>query len=121
MEKKTAALPVINPHAAGIDIGSRTHWVAVDQNKENARSFGVYTQDYQQLIGYLREYGITSIAMESTGTYWQALFNALQEAGFDEVVVKCRGAKPASLIVSGFRSARRSGFTHWDCYQAVFC
>lgn len=68
MEKQTADLPVVNPHAAGIDVGSRTHWVAVDQNKENVRSFGVYTQDHHQLIDHLRQHGITSVAMESTGT-----------------------------------------------------
>ena len=37
-------------------IGSREHWVAVDQNKENVQSFGVYTQDHQHLIDYLRQY-----------------------------------------------------------------
>jgi len=69
MGKQTATLPVINAQAAGIDIGSREHWVAIDQNKENVRSFGVYTQDQQQLILHLQQHGITSVAMESTGTY----------------------------------------------------
>ncbi len=87
MKKQTTALPVVNPQAAGIDIGSREHWVAVDQNKENVRSFGVYTQDHQQLIDHLRQHGITSVAMESTGTYWQTLFNALQQAGFEVQLV----------------------------------
>lgn len=82
-KQTTVALSVVNPHAAGIDIGSRFHWVAVDQNKENVRSFGVYTNDHWQLILYLREHGITSVAMESTGSYWQTLFNALQKAGFE--------------------------------------
>jgi len=87
MGKSTAVLPIVNPHAAGIDIGSREHWVAIDQNKENVRSFGVYTQDHQHLIGHLRQYEITSVAMESTGSYWQTLFNALQEAGFEVLLV----------------------------------
>lgn len=87
MEKKTAVLPVVNSHAAGIDVGSRTHWVAVDQNKENVRSFGVYTQDHQQLIDHLRQHQITSVAMESTGTYWQTLFTNLQQAGFEVLLV----------------------------------
>ncbi len=55
--------------------------VAVDQNKENVRSFGVYTQDHEQLIVHLREYGITSVAMESTGSYGAKMLhpaNALQ-------------------------------------------
>ena len=87
MGKQTAVLPVINAQAAGIDIGSREHWVAVDQNKENVRSFGVYTQDHQQLILHLQQHGITSVAMESTGSYWQTLFSALQEAGFKVMLV----------------------------------
>ena len=87
MEKQTAALPVVNTHAAGIDIGSREHWVAIDQNKESVRSFGIYTQDHHQLIDHLREHSITSVAMESTGTYWQTLFNALQKAGFTVLLV----------------------------------
>ena len=68
-------------------IGSREHWVAVDQNKENVRSFGVYIQDHQYLIDHLRKHGITSVAMESTGSYWQTLFNALQKAGFFVLLV----------------------------------
>lgn len=87
MGKQTATLPVINAQAAGIDIGSREHWVAIDQNKENVRSFGVYTQDHQQLILHLQQHGITSVAMESTGSYWQTLFSALQEAGFKVMLV----------------------------------
>jgi hypothetical protein len=78
MRKLTSDLPIVNPYAACIDIGSREHWVAVDQNMENVKSFGVYTQDHQQLIDHLRLHGITTIAMESTGSYWQTLFNALQ-------------------------------------------
>lgn len=58
MGKQTATLPVVNAHAAGIDIGSREHWVAVDQDKENVKSFGVYTQEHQHLIDYLRQYSI---------------------------------------------------------------
>lgn len=87
MGKLTSDLPIINPYAAGIDIGSREHWVAVDQNKENVKSFGVYTQDHQLLINHLRQYGITSVAMESTGSYWQTLFSALQKAGFEVLLV----------------------------------
>jgi len=87
MEKKKLSLQVVNLHAAGIDVGSRSHVVAVDQNKENVRSFGVYTKDHELLISHLTDHGITSVAMESTGTYWQTLFNALQRAGFEVMLV----------------------------------
>ncbi|KAB7726614.1 transposase [Rudanella paleaurantiibacter] len=78
---------IIHPHAAGIDVGSRSHLVAIDQNKDNVREFGVYTNDHLQLIDHLRQHGITTIAMESTGSYWQTLFNALQQAGFEVLLV----------------------------------
>lgn len=78
---------IIHAQAAGIDVGSRSHLVAVDQNKENVREFGVYTKDHQALIRHLQHHGITTIAMESTGSYWQTLFNALQQAGFEVLLV----------------------------------
>ncbi len=87
MEKKELALQMVNIHAAGIDVGSRSHMVAIDQSKENVREFGVYTKDHEKLIAHLQSAGITTVAMESTGTYWQTLFNALQNAGFDVLLV----------------------------------
>jgi len=87
MKKQELSLQVINEHAAGIDIGSRFHMVAIDQLKENVRQFGVYTKDHEQLIDYLHNAGVTSIAMESTGNYWQTLFSVLQQAGFEVLLV----------------------------------
>jgi hypothetical protein len=87
MGTKELSLQIVNLRAAGIDVGSRSHMVAIDQNRENVREFGVYTKDYEELIVYLRNVGITTIAMESTGTYWQTLFNSLQAAGFEVMLV----------------------------------
>ncbi|MFC4231583.1 IS110 family transposase [Parasediminibacterium paludis] len=87
MKKQELSLQVVNEHAAGIDIGSRFYMVAIDQVKEHVRQFGVYTKDHEQLIDYLRNAGITSIAMESTGNYWQTLFSTLQQAGFEVMLV----------------------------------
>lgn len=87
MEKKKMSLQVINQYAAGIDVGSRTHVVVVDQNPENVRSFGVYTEDHHELIVYLNSHNITTVAMESTGSYWQTLFSVLQRSGFDVILV----------------------------------
>jgi hypothetical protein len=87
MKKDVLALPVINPYAAGIDVGARGHFVAIDQNTDHVKQFGVYTKDHMLLIEHLRAYGITTIAMESTGSYWQTLFNALQTAGFEVILV----------------------------------
>jgi transposase len=83
MQKKELSLQIVHPHAAGIDVGSRSHFIAVDQDPEHVMEFGVYTRDHLLLIEHLKKFGITTVAMESTGSYWQTLFNALQAAGFD--------------------------------------
>jgi transposase len=80
MEKNTISLQIVNPKAAGIDVGSRIHVVAVNQNVDNVRSFGIYTKDYHDMIEFLRNHEINTVAMESTGSYWQTLFSALQES-----------------------------------------
>lgn len=81
-------LPVVNLHAAGIDVGSRFHVVAVGQNKEqDAQQFGVTTPDLHDLCAYLQSRGIRHIVMESTGYYWIPLFWMLQSYGFEVMVV----------------------------------
>lgn len=93
MEEKKISLEVVNPHAAGIDIGSRSHWVAVGQNAEDVKEFGVYSQDQMELCDWLKSNNVTSIAMESTGTYWQNLFSTLVGQGFDVILVNGRQTK----------------------------
>lgn len=84
---KKMSMDVINANAAGIDIGSRFHYVAVGQRMEDVKMFGVYTKDHQEMIEWLTSMQIKTIAMESTGSYWQTLFFALQSAGFDVLLV----------------------------------
>jgi len=87
MAQKELSLQIVNPHAAGIDVGSRSYFVATGQDADSVREFGVYTKDHLLLINHLRSTGVTTIAMESTGSYWQTLFNALQAAGFEVLLV----------------------------------
>lgn len=89
MRKKKMEMEIINPNAAGIDIGSRSHFVAVGQSNEDVREFGVYAEDLQAICLHLKEYGVTSVAMESTGDYWQNLFTEL--INYDFEVVLCNG------------------------------
>jgi len=89
MEHKTLKMEVINPHAAGIDIGSRSHFVAIGQGKDDVKEFGVYNEDLQAVASWISEHQIKTVAMESTGTYWQSLFTVLQSAGFR--VILCNG------------------------------
>ena len=85
--KESISMDVIHVHAAGIDVGSRSHYVAVGQDPEDVSEFGVYTRDHQQMIEWLNQRSVTTIAMESTGNYWQTLFSALQGAGFEMLLV----------------------------------
>ena len=89
MEQESIAMEVINPQAAGIDIGSRSHWVAVGQAEQDVREFGVYNKDLFEMADWLMERNIKTIAMESTGTYWQNLFAVLISRGFH--VILCNG------------------------------
>ena len=88
--KKQISLEVVNSNAAGIDIGSRSHWVAVGQDAEDVKEFGVYSQDQLEMCHWLHSNGVTSIAMESTGTYWQNLFSTLVGQGFDVILANGR-------------------------------
>lgn len=85
--KQTEKMKIINPKAAGIDIGSKSHYVAIGQQSNQVKEFNVYSSGQQKIISYLKENGIVTIAMESTGSYWQSLFRILQDAGFEVLLV----------------------------------
>ena len=89
MKNKNVKMEIVNPCAAGIDVGSRSHFVAIGQSSTEVREFGVYNEDLHNLCKWLTENNIKTIAMESTGTYWQNLYAILQSAGFD--VLLCNG------------------------------
>ena len=82
-------LDIINPNCAGIDIGSKSHFVAVGQALEDVKEFGVYADDLTAICLHLKEYGITSVAMESTGNYWQNLYVELEKHQME--VTLCNG------------------------------
>jgi len=87
--KKKLEMEIINPNAVGIDIGSKSHFVAVGQVLDDVQEFGVYAEDLEAICRHLKEYGITSVAMESTGDYWQNLFTELIKHEFE--VILCNG------------------------------
>ena len=82
-------MDIINPNAAGIDIGSRSHFVAIGQSEKEIREFGVFADDNEQLTHWLLNNGIKTVAMESTGTYWQNLYLVIQSSGIE--VILCNG------------------------------
>jgi len=88
---RVEALPVQHPHAAGIDIGSRSHWVCVGFTTDAAscliREFPAHTAGLQAIAAFLREHQVNSIALESTGIYWVPLYELLQAEGFEVLLV----------------------------------
>jgi hypothetical protein len=71
-KSRAAALSITHPNAAGIDIGSASHFVAVspDRDDEPVREFASFTADLNAMADWLEACGIDTIAMESTGVYW---------------------------------------------------
>lgn len=95
---KTQALTLTHPNAAGIDIGSASHYVAVppDRDDEAVREFPSFTADLEALADWLVSCGVDTIAMESTGVYWIPLFELLESRGFTVLLVNARHVKNVS-------------------------
>jgi transposase len=87
------ALKTIQPNAAGIDLGSREHWVAVPplpDGSPNVERFGTTTPELVRLAEWLGRHKIITVAMESTGVYWIPLFEILDSRGFEVILVNAR-------------------------------
>jgi len=87
---QVAALPVLRPHACGIDIGSRSHWVCVGFEAADSglvQEFPAHTPGLKDLVAFLREHQVKTVAMESTGIYWVPLYELLQAEGFEVLLV----------------------------------
>lgn len=74
--------PKINPFAAGADIGAREIYVAValELSQTPVRRFGTFTEDLKQLVAWLVELKVATVAMEATSVYWIPLAELLEEA-----------------------------------------
>lgn len=85
-------IPVVNPNAAGIDIGATEIYVAVPvgRHPEAVRCFPTFTEDLHALADWLCSCGITTVAMESTSVYWMPLFLVLEERGLEVCLVNAR-------------------------------
>ena len=98
-----AVLQVINPDAAGIDVHSDMHMVCVpaDRDANPVRQFGANTADLQEIVAWLKQCRVRTIALESTGVYWIALFELLEAEGFEVYLVE-----PGQLSRCGVRPRR---------------
>jgi transposase len=86
-KEKIERMPIVNPNAAGIDVGGRFHYVAIGQQNEDVKMFGVYTTDLHAIAKWFVLEGITTVAMESTGDYWRSLYIILQDYGLEVILV----------------------------------
>ena len=102
----TAALNVINPDAAGIDVHSNMHMVCVpaDRDANPVRQFGANTADLHEIAAWLKKCRVRTVALESTGVYWIPLFELLEAEGFEVKLVepgqlsRC-GARPKTDVL----------------------
>jgi transposase len=86
-------LKAIRPMVAGIDIGSREHWVcgpAREDGTPNVRVFGTTTVQLMELVEWLVAQSVESVAMESTSVYWIPLYELLEARGIESVLVNAR-------------------------------
>ena len=88
-------LSVVHPKAAGIDVGNREHYVAVPPHLDAnpVRVFGCFTADLIALADWLKQRGIETVALQSTGVYWIALYDLLSERGIKVFLVNARDTK----------------------------
>ena len=97
--RKSGRLPKhlmhLNAYAAGIDVGSRSHFVAVPEGVDESpvREFSTFTDDLERLADWLISCGITTVAMESTGIYWIPVFEILESRGLEVKLVNARHVK----------------------------
>jgi transposase len=92
---KIEDMPVINEHAAGIDLsGDISHFVAIEIGDEvEVREFGGMTPNLHELVDYLITNKITTVAMEATGVYWMPVYDLLEEGGLQVYLVNPRHVK----------------------------
>ena len=97
-KSRPSALTITHPNAAGIDIGSAMHFVAVppDRDDHPVREFPSFTVDLNAVADWLKACGVDTVAMESTGVYWIPLFELLESRGFTVFLVNARHVKNVS-------------------------
>ena len=94
-KNKKVTLPVLNPDAAGIDIGATEIYVAVpaDRDAEPVRMFATFTEDLNELADWLQQCRVRTVAMESTGVYWIPLMQILEIRGLEVYLVNAKHVK----------------------------
>jgi transposase len=85
-------LEVVHRDAAGIDIGSREHYVAVgpERDARPVQSFGCFTADLHRMAAWLKQCSVKTVVLQSTGVYWIPVYDVLEQRGFEVWLVNAR-------------------------------
>jgi len=85
----------VHPSAGGIDVSATEMVVAVPpgSSSEPVRTFGTMSADLKALCQHLKAHDVATVAMESTGLYWVPLYEVLEAAGIEVVLVNARHVK----------------------------
>src|SRR5437667_2977384 len=88
-------MPLVHPHAAGIDVGAEEHWVCVpaDRDVQPIQKFSAFTCDLYRLADWLTTCRITTVVMASTGVYWIPWLQILEARGFEVALGNARHVK----------------------------
>jgi hypothetical protein len=92
IQNEDFSLEVIHRNAAGIDIGNESHYVAVPPSRDSqpVRRYGCTTGELKAMADWLKQCGIQTVAMQSTGVYWVAVYDILEQASRDAVNISCQ-------------------------------
>ena len=95
IQSEDLSLEVVHPDAAGIDIGNESHYVAVPPSRDSppVRRFGCTTAELKAMADWLKQCGMRTVAMQSTGVYWIAVYDILEQAGLEVYLVNARETK----------------------------
>lgn len=94
-KKSIVSMDLINPNAAGIDVGATLFSIAVPPGRDtvSVKEFTAFTCDLHSISAWLKECNIETVAMESTGVYWKTLFTVLVQDGFEVFLVNAKHTK----------------------------
>jgi transposase len=87
-------MEVVYQRCCGLDVHKRSVVACrVTPEGKEFRTFGTMTKDLLALGDWLVEGGVTHVAMESTGVYWQPVYNLLEGLGLELLVVNAQHIK----------------------------
>ena len=86
---------VIHPHAGGLDVGATHVHAAAPPHGDSpcVAVFRTFTADLYRLAAWFKEQGVTTVAMESTGSFWIPIFQILESCGLEVLLVNARHVK----------------------------